>query len=182
MWLKTFVRFLTINKVIYFSLKPGHMWTQNGQSSSGQRCGRQHGEVCFNMSTRKILRGNIMDSAADVSLCLHAWNWGWALWSKWKCTAEVCSAGESKLCSQSKSETVSTSRFSQVPLQSLPSVITDMGIPRPAALIHPCLGTAGNHLAPSVETLRRCQQWQTTEVDFPINSVLSSVYLQIHAK
>ncbi len=129
------------------------MWTQSGQSSSGQGCGRQHGEVCFNMSTWKILRGNIMDSAADVSLCLHAWNWGWALWSKWKRTAEVCSAGESKLCSESKSETVPNSGFSQVPLQSLPSVIRDMGIPRPVAFIHLSLGTACNHLASPVETL-----------------------------
>lgn len=49
------------------------------------------------MSTWKILRGNNMDSAADVSPCLHAWNWGWALWSKWKRTAEVWSPGEFKL-------------------------------------------------------------------------------------
>ena len=73
--------FLTIKKAIlgYFPTKPGQMWTQSGQSPSGQGCGRQHGGVCFNMSTWKILGGNIMDSAADVSLCLHAWNWGWAL-------------------------------------------------------------------------------------------------------
>ncbi len=73
--------FLTIKKAIraYFPLEPGQMWTQSGQSSSGQGWGRQHREVCFNMSTWKILKGNIMDSVADVSLCLHAWNWGWAL-------------------------------------------------------------------------------------------------------
>lgn len=129
------------------------MWTWSGQSSSGQGCGRQHGGVCFNMSTWKILRGNIMDSAAAVSLCLHAWNWGWALWSKWKRTAEVCSLGEFELCSGSKSETVPTSGFSQVPLQSLPSVIRDMGIPRPVALIHLSLGTTCVHLASTVETL-----------------------------
>lgn len=46
---------------------------------SGHRCGRQCGTVCFNMSTRRALGGNIMDSAADVSLCLHAWVRGWAL-------------------------------------------------------------------------------------------------------
>lgn len=129
------------------------MWTWSGQSSSGQGCGRQHEGVCFNISTWKILRGNIMDSAADVSVCLHAWNWGWALWSKWKRTAEVCSVGESKLCTESKSETVPTSGFSQVPLQSLPSVIRDMGIPRPVALIHLSLGTACDHLASPMETL-----------------------------
>lgn len=73
------------------------MWTHNGQSSSSQRCGQKHARVCFNTSTWKILRGNIMDPAADVSPSLHAWNWGWALWSKWKCTAEVRSPGEFKL-------------------------------------------------------------------------------------
>lgn len=51
---------------------------------SGQRCGRPCGTVCFNMSTWRALGGNIMDSAADVSLCLHALNRGWALWSKMK--------------------------------------------------------------------------------------------------
>lgn len=63
-----------IKKVIpgYFS-KPAHMWTWSGQSSSGQGCGKQHEVVCFNMSIWKILKGNIMDSAADVSVCLHAW-------------------------------------------------------------------------------------------------------------
>lgn len=129
------------------------MWTQSGQGSSGQGCVWQQRGVCFNMSTWKILRGNIMDSGADVSLCLHAWNWGWALWSKWKCTAEVCRSGESELCAESKSESVPTSGFSQVPLQSIPSVIRDMGIPQPVALIHLSLGTACKHLASSVETL-----------------------------
>lgn len=51
---------------------------------SGRRCGRQCGTVCFNMSTRGALGGNIMDSATDVSLRSHAWNRGWALWSKMK--------------------------------------------------------------------------------------------------
>lgn len=77
---------------------------ESGQGSSGQGRVSQHEGVCFNMSTWKILKGNIMNSAADVSLCLHAWNWGWSLWSKWKRTAEVCRAAESTLCLESKSE------------------------------------------------------------------------------
>lgn len=148
--------FLTIRKAIraYFPLKPGQMWTQSGQSSSGQGWGRQHREVCFNMSTWKILKGNIMDSVADVSLCLHAWNWGWALWSKWKRTAEVCSMGESELCTESKSENRSHLRiFPGSPAESVPSVIRDMGIPWPVALIHLSLGTACNRLASPVETV-----------------------------
>lgn len=123
-----------------------------------------------------------MDSAADVSLCLHAWNWGWALWSKWKRTAEVCSAGESKLRSQSESEAVPTSGFSQVPLQSLPSVIRDMGIPRPVALIHLSPGTAAVwHLqwkhcewVPAVAD-HQCLHASSHRVHFYINSALSSV-------
>lgn len=81
----------------YFVLNTGHMCTQNGQSPSSQGCGQTQGRVCFNMSTWKNLGGNFTDSAADVSPCLHAWNWGWALWSKWKRTAEVCSPGEFEL-------------------------------------------------------------------------------------
>lgn len=45
-----------------------------------------------------------------------------------------------------------TSGFSQVPLQSLPSVIRDMGIPRAVALIYLSFGTACYHLASPVET------------------------------
>lgn len=45
------------------------------------------------------------------------------------------------------------SGFSQVPPQSLPSVIRDAGIPRPVALIHLCLGTACDHLASPAEAL-----------------------------
>lgn len=41
----------------------------------------------------------------------------------------------------SKSESVSTYGFSQIPRQSLPSVITDLGTPRAAALLHPFLGS-----------------------------------------
>lgn len=53
--------FLTIKKAKfgYFPYRPAQMWTRSGQSSSGQGCGRQHGGVCFNMSTWKILRGNM---------------------------------------------------------------------------------------------------------------------------
>lgn len=41
----------------------------------------------------------------------------------------------------SKSESVFTSGFSQISLQSLPSVITALGTPRAGALLHPFLGT-----------------------------------------
>lgn len=80
-------------------------------------CGRQHRGVCFNISTRNILRGNIMDSAADVSLFLHAWNWGWALWSKWKCTAEVCNAARLMLYTESEMEPVPRTGFPRSPAE-----------------------------------------------------------------
>lgn len=86
-----------------------------------------------------------------------------------------------KLCSESKSETVPTSGFSQVPLQSLPSVIRDMGIPRPVALIHLSLGTAciwhlqWKHFEsmPAVAD-HQCLHASSHRVHFYINSALSS--------
>lgn len=132
------------------------------RAPSGQRCGRQCGAVCFNMSTWRALGGNIMDSVADVSLCLHAWNRGWALWSKWKCTAEVLQRRRAPaLLPEPTGGSYHLRIFPGFPPQSRPSVIRDMGIPRPVALIRPSPGAACNHLAnPSGNSPSRCQHRQ----------------------
>lgn len=129
---------------------------------SGQRCGRQCGTVCFNMSTCRALGGNIMDSATDVSLCLHAWNRVGLFDLKWKCTAEVLQCGRVRaLLAGSTSSSYHLRIFPGFPPQSRPSVIRDMGIPRSVALIRPSAGAACNHLAnPSGNSPSRCQHCQ----------------------
>lgn len=148
---------------VFFPLKPAQMWTQSGQSSSGQGCVIQLGGVCFNMWSWKILRGNIIDSAADVSPCLHAWNWGWALWSEPKCTAEVCS-----MASQSSAQRRNEKPFPSPYFPRFPCRVTFCD-QRPG-------NTADCRLDPSLpwhclqpfgiscgNTWSLCQQWQTTK-------------------
>lgn len=88
----------------------------------------------------------------------------WPFWSKKKKrTAGVCCTDESKFCLE-RIRNPSHLRIFPVSLQSVPSVIRDVGIPQPIALIHLCLGTTCDHLASPVETLCLCQQWQTTNL------------------
>lgn len=116
--------------------------------------------------------GNIMDSAADVLLCLHAWNWGWALWSKWKRTTEVCRAGELKLYSESKSET----HLRIFPGSPAESTLCDQRHGNTTARrLDPSL--SWHSLRPfgisSGNTLSQCQQWQTTSACmFPLTEFI----------
>lgn len=71
--------------------------------------------------------------------------------------------GASPSCARgADQESVPVSGFSQVPLQSLPSVIRDMGIPRPLALIHPPSPAQLAFGISSGNTVSWCQRWQTT--------------------
>lgn len=81
---------------------------------------------------------------------------------KWKCTAEVLQCGRAlALLAGSTRSSYHLRIFPGFPLQSRPSVIRDMGISRPVALICPSAGAACNHLAnPSGNSPCRCQHHQ----------------------
>ena len=72
--------FLTIKSATLFSFQTGT--DVDRERSELQRSGVWPGStegfvlIC---PLGKILWGNIIDPAAAVSPCVHAWNWGWAL-------------------------------------------------------------------------------------------------------
>lgn len=112
---------------------------------------------CFNMSTWEILWGIIIDSSAAVSVRVHAWSWRGPFDLNENSPQRFCSLDSAQRTSQKPRP---TSGFSQVSLQSVPSVI--MGIPQPVALIHLCWHSLGPFGFFCGNSVKLCQQRQAT--------------------